>query len=53
MNYFNVWWNGIPANQKFSTKKDAEKYIRKMKAWKCEILEFNKEHAVVNRWQIN
>lgn len=50
MNYFKVWWNNIQVGQKFQTKKDAEKYIGRMRIDKWEIVEFNDESAVVNRW---
>lgn len=50
MNYFKVWWNNVQVSQEFKTKKEAEKYIRKMRAWNSEIVEFNEDCIVVNRW---
>lgn len=50
MNYFKVWWNDVRVGQRFPTKKEAEKYIRKMKIAKWQIVEFNNDLVVVNRW---
>jgi hypothetical protein len=50
MNYFKVWWNGIQVAEDFPTKKAAEKYIRKMRAYNSEICEINEDLQVVNRW---
>jgi hypothetical protein len=51
MNYFKVWWNGIQVAEKFPNKKEAEKYIRKMRAYNSEIIEFNEECQVMNSWK--
>ncbi|WP_423408052.1 hypothetical protein AABM38_20630 [Heyndrickxia sp. MSNUG] len=48
--YFKVWWNNVQVGQRFQTKKDAEKYISQMRIKNWEIVEFNSDLAVVNRW---
>jgi hypothetical protein len=50
MNYFKVWWNDLQVGQKFNTKKEAEQYIKRMRIGKWEIVEFNEDLVVVNRW---
>lgn len=50
MNYFKVWWSDIPVEQKFNNRKEADRYIRKMKIDKWEIVEFNNDLEVVNKW---
>lgn len=51
MNYFKVWWNDVPVGQKFSSKIEAEKYIRRMRIEKWEIVEFD-DIQVINRWTV-
>jgi hypothetical protein len=52
MNYFKVWWNGVQVGQDFQSKKEAERYIRRMRIEKWEIVEFNEELTLVNRWTV-
>jgi hypothetical protein len=49
-NYFKVWWNNVQVSTKFKSKIDAERYISRMKINDWEIVEFNEDSIVVNRW---
>jgi hypothetical protein len=52
MNYFKVWWNDVQVGQEFRTKKEAEKYIKRMRIENWEIVEFNEDLHIVNRWNV-